>query len=181
LLTRADLEAALREVGRLSEMVEGLLALARSDAEPSGAIDVAAVVVERVETWHALAQERGIALAADTDGGVTARAAPGRLVQIIDNFVANAIEAAPEGTTVTVSARAVGELVEVHVRDQGPGLSDEDRARAFDRFWRAGSGGGGSGLGLAIVRKLADADAATVVLDEAPGGGLDAVLRLRRA
>jgi signal transduction histidine kinase len=178
---RGDLEAALREVGRLSEMVEGLLALARADAEPSGPIDVAAVVVERVETWHALAQERDIALVADTDGAATARAAPERLTQIIDNFVANALDAAPEGSTVTVFARVAGELVEVRVRDQGPGLSADDRARAFDRFWRARGGGGGSGLGLAIVRKLAEADAATVALDEAPGGGIDAVVRLRRA
>jgi signal transduction histidine kinase len=178
---RGDLEAALREVGRLSDMVEGLLALARADAEPSGPIDVAGVVVERVDTWHALAQERGIALVAETDGAATARAAPQRLTQIIDNFVANALEAGPEGSTVTVFARVAGDLVEVRVRDRGPGLSAEDRARAFDRFWRAGSGGGGSGLGLAIVRKLAEADAATVVLDEAPGGGLDAVVRLRRA
>ena len=141
----------------------------------------AGVVAERVETWHALANERGVALVADTDGVTIARAAPERLTQIVDNFVANALEVAPEGSTVTVFARVAAERVEVRVRDQGPGLSAEDRGRAFDRFWRAGSGGGGSGLGLAIVRKLADADAATVELDEAPGGGLDAVVRLRRA
>jgi signal transduction histidine kinase len=176
-----DLDAALREVGRLSEMVEGLLALARAEAGPSGPIDVADVVVERAETWQALAQERGVALVADTDGAAIARAAPERLTQIIDNFVANALEVAPAGSTVTVIAKVAGEHVEVRVRDQGPGLSAGDRARAFDRFWRAGSGGGGSGLGLAIVRKLAEADAATVELDEAPGGGLDAVVRLRRA
>jgi signal transduction histidine kinase len=178
---RRDLEAALREVGRMSEMVEGLLALARADAEPSGPVDVSAVVAERVDTWAPLAQERGVALVADTDGAVTARAAPARLVQIIDNFVANALEATPEGSTVTVFATETADLVEVRVRDQGPGLPADARARAFDRFWRARSGGGGSGLGLAIVRKLAEADAATVVLDEAPGGGLDAVVRLRRA
>jgi signal transduction histidine kinase len=178
---RQDLDAALREVGRMSEMVEGLLALARADAEPSGPVDVAAVVVERVDTWRALAQERGVALVTDTDGAVTARAAPGRLAQIIDNFVANALDAAPEGSTVTVFAGETAGLVEVRVRDQGPGLTPDERARAFDRFWRARSGGGGSGLGLAIVRKLAEADAATVVLDEAPGGGLDAVVHLRRA
>jgi signal transduction histidine kinase len=176
-----DLDAALREVQRLSEMVEGLLALARADAGPSGPIDVAGAVVERVETWHALAQERGVDLVAETNGAAMARAAPERLAQIIDNFVANALEVAPEGSTVRVFASVAGEHVEVRVRDQGPGLSADDRTRAFDRFWRARSGGGGSGLGLAIVRKLADADAATVVLDEAPGGGLDAVLRLRRA
>jgi signal transduction histidine kinase len=177
---RRDLEAALREVGRLSDMVEGLLALARADAEPSGPVDIAGVVAERVGTWLALAQERGVAIVADTDGAPMARAAGARVAQIIDNFVANALEVAPEGSTVTVLARATRDHVEVRVRDEGPGLTTEDRARAFDRFWRVRSGGG-SGLGLAIVRKLADADAATVVLDEAPGGGIDAVVRLRRA
>jgi signal transduction histidine kinase len=103
------------------------------------------------------------------------------VAQIIDNFVANALEVAPTGSTVTVLAEVTGDVVEVRVRDEGPGLGAEDRARAFDRFWRGRSDGGGSGLGLAIVRKLADADAATVVLEEAPGGGIDAVLRLRRA
>jgi signal transduction histidine kinase len=173
-----DLDAALREVGRMSEMVEGLLALARADAEPSGSIDVAEVVEERVDTWRALAHERGVAVVAETNGHVTARAARGRLVQIVDNFVANALEVAPEGSTVTVIAREAPGVVEVRVRDEGPGLAPEARARAFDRFWRAG-GGGGSGLGLAIVRKLAEADGATVALDDAPGGGLDAVVRLR--
>jgi signal transduction histidine kinase len=178
---RADLEAALREVNRLSEMVEGLLALARSDAEPSATVDVAGVVAERVETWQALAHERGVALTASADGAAPARAARERVAQIIDNFVANALEVAPTGSTVTVLAEVTGDVVEVRVRDEGPGLGAEDRARAFDRFWRGRSDGGGSGLGLAIVRKLADADAATVVLEEAPGGGIDAVLRLRRA
>jgi signal transduction histidine kinase len=176
-----DLDAALREVGRLSEMVEGLLALARADARPAGPIDVAGAAVERVATWQALAHERGVHLVAHTNGAAVARAAPERLVQIIDNFVANALEVAPEGSTISVIAAVAGDHVELRVRDQGPGLSAEDRARAFDRFWRGRSGGGGSGLGLAIVRKLADADAATVALEEAPGGGLDAVLRLRRA
>ncbi|MGH3026009.1 MAG: sensor histidine kinase [Gaiellaceae bacterium] len=148
-----------------------MLALARSDAGPASPIDVVAVVTERVETWQALAQEHGVALVADTDSAAMSRAAPERLARIIDNLVANALEAAPGGSTVTVFARTAGELVEVRVRDEGPGLGTEDRARAFDRFWRARSGDGGSGLGLAIVRKVAEADAATVELDEAPAAG----------
>ena len=65
------------------------------------------------------------------------------------------------------------------MRDQGPGMTSEQRARAFDRFWRAGPGDGGLGLGLAIVRKLVEADEGEVALFDAPGGGLDAVVRLR--
>ena len=59
-------------------------------------------------------------------------------------------------------------------------MTPEERARAFDRFWRAGTSDGGSGLGLAIVRRLVEADAGRPLL-EAPGGGVDAVVRLRRA
>ncbi len=178
---RADVEAALREVSRLSDMVEGLLALARADAVPSSTVDAAAIATERVDMWQALANERGVSLVAQTDGVTAARAAPQRVEQIVDNFVSNALDVAPEGSTVTVLARETPDAVELRVRDQGPGLSPEERARAFDRFWRAGTSSGGSGIGLAIVRKLAEADAATVALEDAPGGGLDAVVRLRRA
>jgi signal transduction histidine kinase len=178
---RGDVEAALREVSRLSDMVEGLLALARADAIPSGAVDAAAVAAERVDVWQALAHERGVTLVAQTDGVASARAARRRLEQIVDNFVSNALDVAPQGSTVTVLVGAAPDAVELRVRDQGPGMSPEERARAFDRFWRAGTGGGGSGIGLAIVRKLAEADAATVALEDAPGGGLDAVVRLQRA
>lgn len=178
---RGDLDAALREVGRLSEMVESLLALARADALPSQPLDAAAIANERVAVWQALAHERDVTLVARLNGGVPARAAPQRIAQILDNFLSNALDAAPHGSTVTVLAREAPNAYELVVRDEGPGLTPEQRERAFDRFWRAGHGGDGSGIGLAVVRKLARADDADVALEEAPGGGIDAVLRLRRA
>jgi signal transduction histidine kinase len=179
---RRDLDAALLEVERLGQLVEGLLALARADAGavPPTSLDAAAVVRERLAAWRALAGERGVELAAELDGAAPVRAGADRLAQVLDNLVANALELSPAGSTVTVSARGGREWVELRVRDQGPGMSAEQRARAFDRFWRAGSGGGGSGLGLAIVRKLVEADEGEVELAEAPGGGLDAIVRLRR-
>ena len=57
-------------------------------------------------------------------------------------------------------------------------MSEEARAHAFDRFWRAGSATGGSGLGLAIVERLVVSDGGQVQLREAPSGGVDAVVRL---
>ena len=66
----------------------------------------------------------------------------------------------------------------LHVRDHGPGMTAEQRARAFDRFWRAGTPGGGTGLGLAIVHRLLIADGGWVELLEAEGGGLDVRLTL---
>jgi signal transduction histidine kinase len=69
----------------------------------------------------------------------------------------------------------------LHVIDEGPGLGDEQRARAFDRFWRAGNGRGGTGLGLAITQRLATASGAQVALRRARSGGIDAVASFRAA
>jgi signal transduction histidine kinase len=182
-LENGDVEGALPEVERLSELVESLLVLARSGAgiAPAEAVDAGECVRERVEAWPPLAREREVQLAADVDRAAAVRANPQRLVQVLDNLLANALEHAPPGTAVSVSANGVPPWVELRVRDAGPGMTEEERARAFDRFWRAGPGPGGSGLGLAIVRKLVEADDGEVELAPAPGGGTDALVRLRRA
>ena len=178
-----DRDGALHEADRLRDLVDGLLTLARADAgtEASARVDATALMRERVETWRPLAEEHGVALVAELNGPLPVRAAPGRLTQILDNLLANALEASPPDGTVTVSGRVESPWVELHLRDEGSGLTPEQRTRAFDRFWREGSGGGGSGLGLAIVKRLVVADEGEVELGEAAGGGLDAVVRLRPA
>ena len=69
-------------------------------------------------------------------------------------------------------------LVALVLRDRGPGLTDDERASAFDRFWRGRDGAAyeGSGLGLAIVAQLAQSAHLRVELRAAPGGGTDAVV-----
>jgi len=94
------------------------------------------------------------------------------------NALENAVEASPPGGAITLFVHAASPWVEVRVRDEGQGLDEHERDRAFDRFWR-GRGGEGTGLGLAIVRSLVEADGGEVELRPAPGGGLDAVVRLR--
>jgi signal transduction histidine kinase len=177
----ADRDAALRESLRLSALVDGLLALARADSgsESGERVDAAALIRDRVDAWLPVAAEHEVALRAEVDERLAVRSRPGRLTQVVDNLVSNALEVSPAGTTITVAGRAVEPWVELHVIDEGPGLTAEQRERAFDRFWRAGSGEGGSGLGLAIVRRLVAADAGEVELLAAPGGGIDAVVRLR--
>ncbi len=110
-------------------------------------------------------------LIASGDGAMVS-AGLGRVEQVLDNLLANAIEASPRGSTVTVSARGR----ELHVVDEGPGLGEVERERAFDRFWRAGSGPG-SGLGLAISRRLVSLDGGNIELLPAASGGIDAVVR----
>jgi signal transduction histidine kinase len=177
----ADRDAALRETLRLSGLVDSLLALARADSAGDGTerVDAAAIVRDRVDAWLPVVAEHDVVLRADVDDRLTVRSLPGRLAQVLDNLVSNALEVSPPGTTITIAGRTVASWVELHVIDEGPGLTAEQRERAFDRFWRAGSGAGGSGLGLAIVRRLVVADGGEVELLAASGGGIDAVVRLR--
>jgi signal transduction histidine kinase len=176
-LETGDSTGALAEVDRLSQLVEELLALARADgaAEPAEPVDIARLVRFRVDAWKPLAEERGVRLDAATDD-VTVRASAGRVQEVLDNLLANALDAAPADSHVQVVA-ANGEL---HVLDEGPGLTPNQRARAFDRFWRA-SDKPGSGLGLAIAKRLVERDGGHIELRAAASGGVDAVVSYRTA
>ena len=177
---RGDLDGAVDEVDRLSALVESLLGLARSGASaaPAERVDLNGLVRERLAAWSALADERGVRLVGDADGALAAHAAEERVRQVLDNLLENAVEATGENGTVTVLTRRRDPWLELRVRDDGPGLPQEQRRRAFDRFWR-GRHGEGSGLGLAIARSLVEADGGEIELADAPGGGLDAIVRLR--
>jgi signal transduction histidine kinase len=180
-----EVNGALDEVARLSRLVDGLLELARAERAPAGTepVEVAPVVAGRVDAWSALAGERDVALEQRIEPELEVRSAPGRLDQVLDNLLANAIEASPPGTSVSVHASYRGGRVELAVADAGPGMTEQQRARAFDRFWRptGADRDGGSGLGLAIVRQLVAADGGEVELAESEAGGLEARIRLRPA
>jgi signal transduction histidine kinase len=182
---RDDLDGAIAESWRLSRLVDGLLALARAEQAGSTpvAVDVAGVVSERHAAWSDLAEERGVRLEVALPGQLPALVTPGRLDQVLDNLLANALDASPPGGRVAVTGARSGDLVQLHVTDEGPGLSAAERDRAFDRFWQGATGHdghrGGFGLGLAIVRQLLIADGGSIELRPAHGAGLDVVVRVR--
>jgi signal transduction histidine kinase len=171
-LENGETEAALIEVERLAGLVDELLELARADASTgtTGDLPLGDVVGRRVDLWSALADERGVTLEAHGDGA-TVRAREGRVEQVLDNLLSNALDASPPGATIVVAVRD-GLL---HVIDEGDGLSSQQRERAFDRFWRA-SKAPGSGLGLSIARRLVELDGGTIELRGASTGGVDAVV-----
>jgi signal transduction histidine kinase len=170
-LENGDVPGALTEVERLSRIVDALLALARAEASAAETVQLGPAVDERLAAWRPVADAKGVRLEAAVTG--TALVGRDRLGQVLDNLLANALAVSPDGSHVTVH----GDANALHVTDHGPGMTAEDRTRAFDRFW---SKGGGSGLGLAIVRHLVEVDGGSVELAPANGAGLDVVLRLTR-
>lgn len=200
-----DIANCQAEVDRLARLVDGLLAFSRAEGRrTSGStVDTVAVAVERAQAWSALAEERNVSVRVEGPGEageVGAAIEPDDLEQVLDNLLANAVEASPPGATITVTIertpgsiertpgsierprgptdRVAGRVV-LHVRDEGPGMSAADRARAFDRFWQGPNGAtGSSGLGLPIVQELVRAASGTVTLGSTPGGGLDVVVSL---
>ncbi|MEI7622711.1 MAG: ATP-binding protein [Actinomycetes bacterium] len=180
-----DLDGARSEVQRMSRMIDGLLALARAERTVGSRPDRLALspaLSDRAAVWQPLASERDVELIAD-GAGLRARCSLDMLTQVLDNLIANALEVAPPRSTLTINAMtedsASGPVVAIHVIDEGPGLSDEQRDRAFDRFWRATNERGdlgGTGLGLAIVKKLVESEGGRVELRRSESGGLDAVL-----
>ncbi len=181
------ISAVGREVQRLSRLVDGLLALGRADQETveRREIDISEVIRERCESWSALASERNVELVheAVAPRSSICRLIPGDLDQILDNLLANAVEVSPVNGQITVRiSGSDGDHTEIHVVDQGPGMTTEDRHRAFDRFWQGPERPSGhSGLGLAIVRQLAVRNGLGVELRQAEPVGLDAVVSLATA
>jgi signal transduction histidine kinase len=182
-----DIAAALSEVQRLSRLVDGLLSLARAERSPAirpEPIALDAPLADRCATWDPVAAERLVTIAA-APTELRGHISEDTLDQVLDNLIANALEVSPPGSTVDLFAATEtvdsARFVAIHVVDCGPGMTDEQRAKAFDRFWRAGttrSDLGGSGLGLAIVQKLLIAEGARIELRAASTGGLDAVILL---
>lgn len=182
---QAKIEAALREVDRLNHLVDSLLVLARAGgaAPPRVEVDLAQVLVERWEHWQPVAGAKGLTLDLDLgpdDPDLVVQAVPGTLDTVLDNLIDNAIGVTPTGGTVRLQGGRDGGGVTAHVIDDGPGMTAEQRGRAFDRFWRApGSSRTGSGLGLAIVADLMAANGGRVELADGPAGaGLDASIAL---
>ena len=173
----AELAGAQDEIARLSRLVNGLLAVAR--AENAGTQHVAVPVAELIGTrgsaWRPAAAERDVTLHTDLEP-VTTRMGEGQLEQILDNLIANALDALPPGGSIRITATAAGDRARIAVADNGPGMSRQQQELAFRRF--ATSNGGGTGLGLAIVDRLAVASGGKASLSDTPGGGLTVTIEL---
>ncbi|MDQ3815636.1 MAG: ATP-binding protein, partial [Armatimonadota bacterium] len=175
-----------REVGRLSEMIDRLLMLARLEsgvqAPEATPVDLTALVhlVATDADFEARPRRRVVSVTACAD--CTTRGARDLLRSAIENVVRNALRHTPEDTAVEVSLRREEDWAVIAVRDRGPGVPAAELGEIFRPFYRAGGGrdrdSGGAGLGLAITERAVQLHGGSVRARNAPDGGLIVEIRL---
>ncbi len=142
-------------------------------------IDLADVARRAAGILGVRANERGISIDAPKLGEtLPAIAEFRRVLQVLLNLVGNAIRYAPDNSSVWIRLEDAGNRARIIVADQGPGLTEEQQIKVFEKFERLGRSGedGGSGLGLYISRRLARAMGGDLTVESAPGQGARFVL-----
>lgn len=182
---RANLDIAERNAERLLRIVADILAASSSSSSSveasmsPQALDVRDVVRASGEALLPRASARAVTI--DTTGleEAVVWADPMRLRQVVDNLVSNAIAYNKDGGTVFLGTTTDGAHTWILVRDTGVGLSDADRARLFQRFYKAGAERrSGTGLGLAITRDIVRAHGGDLGVHSSPGVGSTFIVKL---
>ncbi|AJC56683.1 MULTISPECIES: ATP-binding protein [Streptomyces] len=181
------------EATRLTNLVQELIDLSRvqnddplEDSEP---VPVDELVAEAVDRCRQQAGTKQITIAAGGTADLTVWGNRGQLAAALGNLVENAVNYSPARTRVGIAGRRVsapgGDLIEIAVTDQGIGISEKDRDRIFERFYRVdparSRATGGTGLGLAIVKHVAASHGGEVTVWSAEGQGSTFTLRLPEA
>ncbi|VII99154.1 Two-component system sensor histidine kinase [Arthrobacter sp. DR-2P] len=197
LATEEDVATAMgrieSEAKRMGSMVEDLLLLARLDEQrplQQKPVDLQLLAHDAVVDTQASSRSRAISLTGLDGGPATAAPVLGdeaKLRQVVGNLMGNALRYTPEGSPIelAVGVRA-GEDGQprsvIEVRDHGPGISEADASKVFERFYRADTSRtretGGSGLGLAIVAAIVGSHGGSVRVENTDGGGATLVVSL---
>lgn len=187
-LVDRSLEKIESEAQRMTLLVEDLLLLARLDQQrplEMVPVDLKDVIVEIAQGAPVIAPEHVFNVEVQQTGQLLVVGDEARLHQVFGNLINNAFTHTPEGTNVTVRLREEPGWVVGEVQDDGPGMTHEEAAHAFERFYRADPARtraqGGSGLGLSIVSGIVEAHGGVVTLASEPGHGALFQVRLPAA
>ena len=173
------LASCLEESVRLSELIESLLFLARSES-PGDHLkrtreDLGRLLTDLRDYYEATATEMGVTLTASVGDSVWGDVDRALLQRALGNLVSNALAHCSAGDSIWLSARRQGGQTSIEVRDTGSGISADVLPRVFDRFYRAdparSRNSGGAGLGLAIVRQIVFLHGGDVRISSEPGRG----------
>eukprot|EP01042_Synura_sphagnicola_P014879 gene14879-18828_t len=184
---RAALDGSIEEADGLIRVFNALLMIARLEtrqiSDSMAPLDLAEIVDGLSELYEPLAEEAGLTLSASVEPGLSLTGNRELIGQALANLIDNALKyGKPEGdapATVVVTARRVGEMIELGVADHGAGIPETDRSRVLERFVRLDQSRSkpGFGLGLALASAVAHLHGGAIRLaDNAPG--LDVVMSL---
>ncbi len=175
------IQTAQRDIRSLSSLIDDLFEMAKLDAGgftlEKVTLPIGDLISDTMESFSALARQRGVTLTgsvAPQTGMVNADVQ--KLGRVLANLMSNALRYTPEGGTVSVTARPVGNTIRVEVSDTGAGISPDDLPRVFEQFYRGDkarsrAGGGGAGLGLAITKRIVEAHGGTIGVESKVGEG----------
>ncbi|MBV9523933.1 MAG: HAMP domain-containing histidine kinase, partial [Alphaproteobacteria bacterium] len=173
--TFAEIDGALDDIDRVSDIFNAILRLAEIDAgvRRSGfaSVDLVAIVAEIVELYGPVAEERGIAVTSEIGGHPIIAGDRSLIAQAVGNLIDNALKYTPRGGALSVRIPP-GEDAAIIIADNGPGMSESERGQATKRFYRgdASRGTPGTGLGLSLVAAVAKLHGGRLELaDNAPG------------
>lgn len=182
---RSDVERARRGALAASSIVARLREFyrPRDAAEPFAPVDLNRVIREAVDLtrprWRDIPQEQGIVIDTRLELGPSPRVQgdAAALRDLLTNLIANAVDAMPNGGTITIHTQTEGDHVLLSVADTGVGMSDEVRRRAFEPFFST-KGSQGTGLGLSICYGIVQRHGGTIDLESEPGKGTTVLIRL---
>jgi len=180
---REALAQIVHGVDRATHLVTQLLTLARLDpdmtATVSEPVDLIGVAADVISELAPVAATREVTLGIREDSVGTVHGQRGAIRILLRNLIDNAIRYTPSHGEVEVAVHEANGNVLLSVRDSGPGIPADERARVFDRFFRgAANMSEGCGLGLSIVKRIAELHSATVALD-VPASGTGLVVRVQ--
>ncbi|MEV6242129.1 HAMP domain-containing sensor histidine kinase [Lentzea sp. NPDC051838] len=168
-------QIAVEEAEEMGRVLDTLLAATRLDsARKTEPVEIDQLLATHRPAWQALAKSSGVDLRIEVPAGLTMQEPPGGLGSVLDELVSNALRLAN-----ATEVRIIGEAGELHVVDNGDGLTDEERELALHRFWRATKhqNVAGTGMGLAICAELISSAGGELTLHDA-GPGLDVKVAL---
>jgi len=167
--TSGEMLTLLNDLLDISVIESGKLKLEYRDES------LADLLLTRLRLNRVMARKKNITIKADLEDIPALPLDAARIAQVIDNLLSNAVKYSPPGSNVFVSLKSRDKMAEVAVRDEGPGIADEEKANLFNAYQRLSSkptgGETSTGLGLAIVKKIIDAHQGKMELESSPGFG----------
>jgi len=183
---REALSDCLEESERVLSMLTTLMDISEAETGTMklnvSPVELSRLATEVTELYEDTADDAGVTLKAGVPAGLIVTADRDRLRQALANLVDNAIKYTPRGGHVDVSAAAEPDAMVIRVSDSGPGISEQDLPRIFDRLYRGDQSRAtrGLGLGLSLVRAYVEAQGGTVTVASRRGQGSTFEIRLPR-